>query len=80
MKKILYKTLGIYVYLIGPFDVSKLGNEIVNLLAKGSNIVTTDGVLEGNGGAPAMEDNKSLIIVIYKVYIVLTNYSNLNRL
>ena len=45
------------MYLIGPFEVSKLGSEIVNLLVKGSNIVTTDGVLEGIGGASAVEND-----------------------
>ena len=43
-------------YLIGPFVVSKLGNEIINLLVKGSNIVITDGVLEGIGGASAIDN------------------------
>jgi hypothetical protein len=45
-------------YLIGPFDVSKFGKEIVNLLEKGSNSIITDGVLEGIGGASAMEEDK----------------------
>jgi hypothetical protein len=48
----------LHEYLIGPFDVSKIGKEIVNLLEKGSNTIITDGVLEGIGGASATEEDK----------------------
>jgi hypothetical protein len=48
----------LHEYLIRPFDVSKFGKEIVNLLEKGSNSIIIDGVLEGIGGASAMEQDK----------------------
>ena len=72
------------MYLIGPFDVSKLGSEIVNLLVKGSNIVTTDGGLEGIGGGSVVENkynrNKLDNELANYINFVLTNYSNLNGL
>ena len=71
----------IIMYLIRPFDVSKLGSEIVTLLVKGSNTVTTDGALEGIGGASATEQKGSTRVNYESAkQLVLTNYSNLNRL